>query len=90
MLLEDIQAEYQKAYKLALKEHKELVAKGLSPYPAVLDEIIGEESTLSTVDVGLVEIPADKIVGTKSAGRTTFITPFVFGNIFYLNIIAEA
>ena len=57
MILEDIQAEYQKAYKLALKEHKELVAKGLSPYPAVLDEIIGEESTLSMVNVGLVEIP---------------------------------
>ena len=75
MLLEDIQAEYQKAYKLALKEYKDRTAKGLTPYPAVLDEIIGEESTLSMVDVGLVEIPADKIVGTKSAGRIHAFTP---------------
>ena len=75
MLFEDIQAEYQKAYKAAQKEYKERTAKGLSPYPAVLDEIIGEESTLSVVDVGLVEIPTDKIVGTKSAGRIHAFTP---------------
>lgn len=69
MLLEDVQAEYQKAYKLALKEYKDRTAKELDPFPAVLDDIIGEENTLSVVDVGLVEIPTDKIVGTKSAGR---------------------
>ena len=75
MLLEDIQAEYEKAHKLALKEQKEYTAKGLAPYPGVLDEIIGENSTLSVVDVGLVEIPVDKIVGTKSAGRVHAFTP---------------
>ena len=75
MLLEDIQAEYQKAYKQAQKEFKEYTAKGLAPYPAVLDEIVGEDSTLSVVDVGLVEIPTDKIVGTKSAGRIHAFTP---------------
>ncbi len=75
MLLEDIQAEYQKAYKLALKDYKERTARGLNPYPAVLDEIIGEDTTLSMVDVGLVEIPVDKIVGTKSAGRIHAFTP---------------
>ena len=69
MLLEDIQLVYQKAYKLAHKEYKERTAKGITPYPAVLDDIIGEENALSVVDVGLVEIPTDKIVGTKSAGR---------------------
>ena len=75
MLLEDIQGEYQKANKLAIKEYKELTAKNLTPYPAVLEGIIGEESTLSTVDVGLVEIPTDKIVGTKTAGRIHAFTP---------------
>ena len=75
MLLEDIQAEYEKAYKLAQKEYKDCTAKDLTPYPAVLDEIIGEESALSVVDVGLVEIPADKIVGTKTAGRIHAFTP---------------
>ncbi len=75
MLLEDIQGEYQKAYKAAQKAYKEQTAKGLSPYPAVLDDIIGEDSILSVVDVGLVEIPTSKIVGTKSAGRIHAFTP---------------
>ncbi len=69
MLIDEVQSEYEKAYKLGLKEYKERQAKGLNPFPEVLDEIIGEENTLSTVDVGLVDIPTDKIVGVKSAGR---------------------
>ena len=75
MLAENMLAEYEKAHKLALKEQKERSAKGLPLTVAVLDEIIGEDSTLSVVDVGLVEIPTDKIVGTKSAGRIHAFTP---------------
>lgn len=74
MLLEDIQAEYAKAYKAGMKEYKERQQRGEDPYPEVLDDIIGEESSLSIVDVGLVEIPAHKIVGVRSSGRTHAFT----------------
>ena len=66
--------EYALALKAGQKEYKELVAAGRSPYPAVLDELLPENSAETVVDVGLVEIPAERIVGTKSAGRITAFT----------------
>ncbi len=61
--------QYLSALKAGQKYYKEAVAKGKPPYPAVLDEIIGDQS-LNQVDLGLTEIPAELIVGTRSAGRT--------------------
>ena len=65
----EIQEEYLAAQRRAHKEYKELTAAGKSPYPAVLDEILGSNPTNSTREIGLVEIPAHRIVGTRSAGR---------------------
>ncbi len=65
---------YGQALRSAQKEYKECVAAGKSPHPAVLDEILEDAASCSTVDVGLVEIPAERIVGTKSAGRITSFT----------------
>lgn len=61
--------EYRKALKAGQKEYKELVAAQKDPYPAILDELVPENAALPTQLVGLTEIPADLIVGTKSAGR---------------------
>ena len=66
--------EYQQAQRLALKEQKALLAAGLDPYPAILDNILGADSDTTTLEVGLVEIPAERIVGVKSAGRITAFT----------------
>lgn len=66
--------EYRKALKAGQREYKELVAAGKEPYPAVLDELLPESATLSTQLVGLTEIPTDRIVGTKSAGRISAFT----------------
>ena len=66
--------EYSQALRQAQKEYKELTAAGKSPFPAVLDEILEDNSTDAVQDVGLVEIPADRIIGTKSAGRITAFT----------------
>ncbi len=60
---------YEQALKLGQKEYRSLIAQGLDPYPAVLDNILEEQQNYSVQDIGLVEIPADLIVGTKSAGR---------------------
>ena len=66
--------EYSQALRQGQKEYRELLMAGKSPHPAVLDEILPENSSDIVVDVGLVEIPSERIVGTKSAGRITAFT----------------
>ena len=66
--------EYSQALRLGQKEYKELLAAGKNPHPAVLDEILPEVSTETVVNVGLVDIPTERIVGTKTAGRITAFT----------------
>ncbi len=63
--------EYALAVKQGLKEVRELTAAGKNPNPAVLDDILGENGADTVRDVGLVEIPVERIVGVKSAGRVT-------------------
>lgn len=71
----DAMEQYQKAFKAAQKEYKELVAAGKNPHPAVLDDLLPEGLGSTWQTVGLVEIPAHRIVGTKSAGRVPAFTP---------------
>ena len=66
--------EYARALRLGQKEYKELLSAKRDPYPAVLDDILTDLTTESTQSVGLVEIPAEQIVGTKSAGRISAFT----------------
>ncbi len=63
--------EYMQALKQGQKEYKSLLAAGKNPNPEVLDDILENCSTDFVTDVGLVEIPTSRIVGTKSAGRIT-------------------
>ena len=62
--------EYRKARQLGLKEAKLCQSRGGSPYLPVLDEILAEETTCGEVDLGLVDIPMELIVGTRTAGRS--------------------
>ena len=66
--------EYRRALKSGQRKYKELVAAGKEPYPAVLDELLPDCATQPTQLVGLTEIPTDRIVGTKSAGRISAFT----------------
>ena len=68
------QDEYSQALRLGQKEYRELLMAGKAPHPAVLDEILPEISTEAVVNVGLVDIPTERILGTKTAGRTTAFT----------------
>ena len=61
---------YRDAQKLAQKECRACTSKGESPYLPVLDELVPPEILTSGETLGLVQIPAEFIVGTKSAGRT--------------------
>ena len=67
----DAQEAYKNALKAGQREYKELSARGLDPYPAVLDRRVENAETLSIQHVGVAEIPIERIVGTKSEGRTS-------------------
>lgn len=64
------QAEYSKAYKLGKKEYQYRMMHGLPPTLEVLDDILPVKGTFSEVPLGLVQIPSDQIVGTKTGGRS--------------------
>lgn len=74
MFRQEAREEYIQAQRLGQREYKLAVAAGEDPYPAVLDEVLQGRSTDTVKDMGLVEIPAEKIVGVKSAGRITAFT----------------
>ena len=63
--------EYLLALKKGQKIYRERLMAGLPPYPAVLDEILPPDTPTVTKEIGMVEIPAERIIGTKSAGRIT-------------------
>ena len=60
--------QYENALKAGKKYYNNAVSKGEDPYPEVLDEIINPADA-SPVNIGLVEIPIELIVGTYSGGR---------------------
>ena len=78
--------EYLKARRLAQKEVRELRFQGKEESPAVLDEILGDGFTGSTHEVGVIEIPIERIVGTKTAGR---ISAFSAGFLPLLGLETE-
>ena len=75
MLVTEATEEYAKALKEGQREYRERVQKKLPTNPAVLDDILDSDAAEMTVDVGLVNIPLHRIVGTKTAGRVVAFTP---------------
>lgn len=70
--------EYAAAQRRGQKEYNKLTAAGKNPYPAVLDDLLDDNAANVVQDVGLVEIPSERIIGTRSAGRiTTFSATFL-------------
>ena len=63
--------EYNKAYKLGKKDYQARMMRGEKPTLKVLDEILPERGTYSEIPLGLVQIPIDQIVGTKTEGRSS-------------------
>ena len=70
--------QYIRALKLGQKNYKECIVQGRYPYPQVLDEILDEHMVTGRVDMGVIEVPTEQIVGTKSAGRrSAFASDFM-------------
>jgi len=61
--------QYAMALKSGQKYYKTAESQGLDPYPAVLDNLLEEQTIVRQEELGLVNIPSELIVGTKSAGR---------------------
>ena len=74
MHLLEAREEYQKAVKAGQKEVKDYRARRMSTTPLVLDRILPNGGE-TAVNIGLVEIPVERIVGTKTAGRITAFSP---------------
>lgn len=65
------QNDYAKALRLGQREYQSRIHQDLSPYVPTLDDILEGVSTEGEIKVGLMQIPADRIVGTYAAGRQT-------------------
>ena len=61
---------YEKAWKQGHKSHRKSVHQGTYPYLQALDDLLDSTLVAGQVDLGVIEIPMDKIAGTKTAGRT--------------------
>jgi len=66
--------EYDLALKKGQKEYRELIMAGKQPYPAVLDDILADVSADTTQEVGVLDIPAERVIGIKSGGRISAFT----------------
>lgn len=74
MRSQDALEHYRDAWKQGHKEARERSAAGLPEYPAVLETILPEGTGENYQDMGVLEIPAHRIIGTRNAGRTTAFT----------------
>ncbi len=61
--------DYEKAYKLGKKEYQQRMSHGEKPTLLVLDDILPSKGSYKGVPLGLVQIPLEQIVGTKTNGR---------------------
>ena len=69
MSRQEAATQYAEALKTGRKTYKDRVLRGQYPYPQALDEILDDTMSAGQVDLGLLEIPTDRITGTKTQGR---------------------
>ncbi len=63
-------AEYEKAHKLGKKDYQARLMQGNLPTLKVLDDILPCNQHYVEIPLGLVQIPLERIVGTKTGGRS--------------------
>ena len=75
MVREDAVSQYQSALKQGLKEYRECISREIPAHPPVLDELLEGVAVSAINYIGEMEIPVERFVGLKSAGRTTAFSP---------------
>ena len=63
-------SDYIKAYKKGKKEYQLRMMRGERPTLPVLDELLPVKGTFKEVPLGIVQIPINRLVGTKSNARS--------------------
>ena len=63
-------SDYIKAQKMGKREYQSRMMHGQQPTLDVLDDILPSKGSYSEVSLGLVQIPMEQIVGTKTGGRS--------------------
>ena len=66
----DTNRHYQDARKLGLKEYSRRISRGQSGYLPFIEDIIKNIDIVTEIDLGIVDIPMEKIVGTYSYARS--------------------
>ncbi|MBO5867395.1 MAG: BMP family ABC transporter substrate-binding protein, partial [Oscillospiraceae bacterium] len=74
MNIVEAREEYTRALKSGQREMRDLLNEGVFPHPAVLDDILPAADIDSIINVGTVDVPMGRIVGTKTSGRVTAFT----------------
>lgn len=62
-------AQFIQANKLAQRYYKTAVNRGAYPYLPVLEDLLREKQSGGRMEIGLVNIPAELIIGTNDGGR---------------------
>ncbi len=62
--------DYSKAFKAGKKDYQARMLHGIRPTLQILDDILPEKGSYSEVQLGLVQIPTEQIVGTKTVARS--------------------
>ncbi len=63
--------DYVGALRRGRRQYQASVSKGEYPYLPVLDAILSYTDIVSEVNLGIMDIPLEKVVGTKTEGRTS-------------------
>ena len=63
--------DYAGALKQGRKQYQVSIQKGEYPYLPALDDILSYTEIVSEVNLGIIDIPLERIVGTRTKGRTS-------------------
>ena len=61
---------YREALKLGQKEKRQRISRGQYPYLPVMEEMMSKERLNTGIRLGIMQVPSEFIVGTKTEGRT--------------------
>lgn len=62
--------DYARAYRAGKKDYQTRMLRGEKPTLAVLDDIMPEKGHYHEVPLGTIQVPIERIVGTKTVGRS--------------------
>ncbi len=69
MSIHEAYSQYIYALKLGQKHYRECVIRGKYPYQQTLSDVFNDNLAAAKVNIGLVDIPMEQIVGTSTSGR---------------------